>query len=379
MSELREVTTTCLDIPKSEIDKAFGHLSEKRIYEWASYQTALSAAYIKTGNGTSSTPEGTFAKRAMLDKLKGAFIKRGNPTDWDIYKDLFVQHLEDPGTLENFRYFCVPNSDEMIMFYVSIWLGDMASAMEYLHRWGKDLKGNYRKSPEDEAWYRMTEYEGIAVNERLKAQAVADLIDAELKNYQVNKVCFFGGGNLPERLYDHCLWGMPEIYVFEIEATTSPEDLNLGPSAEESTYYFENGLPIFIRESLNQAPTHSELLSQMHIVIMHGVSMYLGKDQQSMVEALLSGYKLLRSGGVMSFDYLLMTDGIKRTATAQHWPRAQEMKIFESVTDAIKEGKEVVRLTNGCVNDKYFTIENIAVNSVEPWGETSVRFVLRKR
>ena len=25
--------------------------------------------------------------------------------------------------------------------------------------------------------------------------------------------------------------------------------------------------------------------------------MYLGKDQQSMVEALLSGYKLLRSGG----------------------------------------------------------------------------------
>ena len=122
MSELREVTTTCLDIPKSEIDKAFGHLSEKRIYEWASYQTALSAAYIKTGNGTSSTPEGTFAKRAMLDKLKGAFIKRGNPTDWDIYKDLFVQHLEDPGTLENFRYFCVPNSDEMIMFYVSIWM-----------------------------------------------------------------------------------------------------------------------------------------------------------------------------------------------------------------------------------------------------------------
>ena len=47
-SELREVTTTCMDILPSEIAASYGHLPEDKIYEWATYQSALSVRYMTT-------------------------------------------------------------------------------------------------------------------------------------------------------------------------------------------------------------------------------------------------------------------------------------------------------------------------------------------
>ncbi len=379
-SELREVTTTCMDILSSEIAASYGHLPEDKIYEWATYQSALSTRYMKTEKGTSSTPEGHYSKRRMLERLKKAFETRGNAVDWERYQELFDAHLEDPGTLENFRYFCVPDSDEMIMFYKSIWTGDMASAMEYLHRWGKDLKGNYRKSPENESWYRMTEYEGIAVNERIKAQAIGDLRSQNI----ITNVCFFGGGNLPERLYRHCLANC-NVAVFETgkvadlsELAYTDELVGSGGDLRPADPLINPEKVTIYQENLFKSSTHEELLGEQHLVVMHGVSMYLGRDLSGMVKALGNGMALLMTGGAMSFDYLLMTDGMRRTATAQHWPNAKDMKIFESVDDAIEEARKVVQLANGEASEHYFNIEDTIVNSVEPWGATSVRFVLRK-
>ena len=374
---LKPVETTCMDISDSTILANYGHLPKDKIYEWAAYQAALSVDYARTKKGSSYTPTGAFAKRAMLKRLEEAFLSRGNAGDWSKYSELFAKHLEDPGTLENFRYFCVPDSDEMIMFYKSIWTGDMASAMEYLHRWGKDLKGNYRKSPEDESWYRMTEFEGIAVNERLKAKAISNLFDT----YELENVCFFGGGNLPERLYNNCLYGA-NITLFETGTIVAPEDLanNLaGPDSIFEKYLVPENVTIY-RENLLQAATHEELVGVQDLVVMHGVSMYLGKNIDGMVCALKNALMLLCRDGLMSYDYLLLTDGMKRTATAQHWPGAENMKIFSSVEEAIAEGKETIRLANEAnrCNDTYFDVENITINSVEPWGETSVRFLLRK-
>ena len=57
------------------------------------------------------------------------------------------------------------------------------------------------------------------------------------------------------------------------------------------------------------------------------------------------------------------------------------MKIFNSVEEAIREGKETIASVNGALSqdNTYFEVMSIVVNSVEPWGETSVRFLLRKQ
>lgn len=373
---LEPVRTTCLDIAKPEIQRGYGHLPKDKMYEWAAYQAALSVDYLKTGKGNSATPDTAFCKRQMMEKLQNAFKTRGNPEDWGKYRDLFDKHLEDPGTLENFRYFCVPDSDEMIMFYISIWTGDMASAMEFLHRYGKDLKGNRRESPENEAWWQMTEYEGIAVNEHLKAQAIADLIEVE----GVDRACFFGGGNLPERLYDGCLYGV-KVTLFETGRKVEVDDLEFGgeDALPCDRFLFPDDVVVY-DENLLKAANHKELLNTQELVVMHGVSMYLGQNLDGMVAALENGRELLVNDGVMSFDYLLMTEGMKRTATAQHWPNAEKMKIFNTPDEALAEGCKTVELVNehAGIVDAYFDIESAVVNLVEPWGPTSVRFLLRK-
>ena len=373
---METVTSTCMDIP---ITSGLGNMPEDKMYDWASYQTALTSEFLKTKQGVSATKAGLKKKEEMLGRLKSAFRSRGNVNDYAKYAEMFEKHLEDPGTLENFRFFCVPDSDEMIMFYVNIWSGNMAAAMEYLHRWGKDLKGNYRQSPKNEAWFAMTQFEGIAVNEQLKAKGIAKLIESE----KAESICFFGGGNLPERLYTYgaqeepCLRDM-DIVVFETGKTTDVEELSRG---EETELLDLSRFHLYYESLLTAANSRHSVRERSHIVTMHGVSMYLGKEIGPMVEALANGKALLQKNGVMSFDYLLLTEGMKRTATAQHWPNAEKMKIFTSVEQAIAEGKATVDACNKYdkfEDQSHFDVESIIINTVKPWGETSVRFLLRK-
>ena len=202
---------TCFDAPSLP--------NSEFIYEWAGRQTELSLKYQKTGIGMSDCTEGRRKKREMLMALEAAFKNRASldlRTEYiSRYRKIFVDHLEDPGTFENFRFFRVPESDEMIMFYLSIWTGDMASAMLYLHYYGKALSGKYRFSPTGEAWRVMAENEGIAENERVKAGSVAK----EIRESKLQNICFFGGGLLPERLYDDCLGGK-RISLFETGPVT---------------------------------------------------------------------------------------------------------------------------------------------------------------
>lgn len=300
----------------------------------------------------------------MMERLEQAFLKRGVPGDFKKYQKLFDAHLEDPGTIRNFEYFCVPDSDEMIRFYTSIWTGQMADAMMGLHGEGCDLKGNLRKLPENEAWKQMITYEGIAVNERIKAESVAETLHelAGEADGDTLRVVSFGGGKHPERFYDLPDESQIDWVNFETDGSVTDENAHCR----------------VIHDNLLNAATYQDLREVTDLVPMHGVSMYLGKSKAAMANALSNGRILLRKNGIMMFDYLLMTEGMKRTATAQHWPHAQEMKIFETPDEAIREGRETVALVNNGSVDAFLDVERINVTMVEPWGPTSVRFRVRK-
>ena len=348
---------TCFSAP-SLPDKEF-------IYEWAGRQTELSLNYQKTGIGMSNSPEGRKKKREMLSALDMAFKNRASldlRTEYiSRYRKVFVDHLEDPGTFENFRFFCVPESDEMIMFYLSIWTGDMASAMLYLHYYGKSLSGKYRFSPTGEAWRVMAENEGIAENERIKAESVAK----EIRANKLQNICFFGGGLLPERLYDNCLGGK-RVSLFETGPVTERKIL-LSPSSVTPP----NFLKVY-HDSLLNASKSVELKNSTDLVVMHGVSMYLGKEREAMATALKNAGALLRAGGIMMFDYLLMTEGMLRTATAQHWPGAKDMLIFKNPKEAILEANYVVNLANE-LGPARFYVSSMEITMNRRWGPTSVR------
>lgn len=347
--------------------------TQEFIYEWAGRQTELSVQYRKDGIGMSKTPDGRQKKRAMMKALDAVFQNRASldlRTDYiSTYRKLFLDHLEDPGTFENFRFFFVPDSDEMIMFYLSIWTGRMGDAMLYLHRYGKNLAGLYRFAPHHESWFQMVEHEAIAQNEKIKAESVA----AKIKFTGAKNICFFGGGALPERLYHRCLAGKN---VKVIETDTHPK----GTAHSVMRYPSQDAAPASLRiisDSLLNTKCYPELRATQDLVVMHGVSMYLGKESKNMAFALENASYALRPGGTMMFDYLLMTPGMLRTATAQHWPGAEKMLIFDNAAQAIVETNAVVNLANKKLASRFF-IDSLETTTVERWGATSLRVHLVK-
>ena len=77
------------------------------------------------------------------------------------------------------------------------------------------------------------------------------------------------------------------------------------------------------------------------------------------------------------FDYLLMTEGMMRTATAQHWPSAKDMLIFQTPEKAIIEANHAVGLANNFPGANFRILSNeTTYNPI--WGPTSVRVRLQK-
>ena len=350
------------------------------IYAWAGYQSELSMAYKKTRQGMSSTPEGKRKKAAMLAALDQAIATRAShkikTTYSSEYRGLFEQHLEDPGTYENFRFFEVPSSDEMIMFYASIWSGYMGRAMGYLHLHGRDLSGHNRPTPKG-SWYTMVKYEGIAGNEHKKARAAARRLELLTRAAQkttdgtgADNLCFFGGGILPQRFYGY-LAGK-NVVNFEIEPIDTKDILTY-----PSKTFAPAKLTVF-QESLLSARAHTDLAATQDFLIMYGVSMYLGKEPKNMVAALENAAFLLRQGGVIMFDNLIMTPGMLRTATAQHWPGADKMLIFNTPEEAAAAAIKVVEMFNASHSEK-FSLRAIKTNTSKIWGPTSVCITLVKQ
>ena len=361
---------SCKDILSPAIERSYGHLPPEALFHWATHEANLSedfnAGRIK---GTSAEEQTKKRKKEMLERIEQAFHDRGSlamRADFiTYYRDMFLSRLEDPGLLHNFEYFDIPSSDYMLMFYLSMWTSRMADAMIYLHNYGWNLKGEFKKIPKDDVWYHMSKFEAMNIGEREKAKSVANW------SYRIGtlpKITFFGGGNLPERFYglQHS-----DITVFDAGIVRPISELFADNDWQRlhTTFYKEN---------LLQAPAHQELQGTQNLVVMHGVSMYLGPILT--VKALKIGCDLLAKNGIMMFDYLIMTESMRRCLVTQGWPKTEkEMDIFANPGDAIKRGIETLEKVNALLEGKaYFDAIETNTRLVDPWGATNVRFVLKK-
>ena len=99
------------------------------------------------------------------------------------------------------------------------------------------------------------------------------------------------------------------------------------------------------------------------------------KKSENMAAALDNAGFVLRHGGIMMFDYLLMTKGMMRTATAQHWPDARNMLIFKTPEEVLEETNRVIKLA---CRDWMFFVDAFEPTKNERWGATSVRIALEK-
>lgn len=348
----------------------YGHLPANKLCDWASDQASLSEAYARTGKGVSASVFGRSAKRIMLARIRDALLKRSVLSHSEIANRLIEvsDHLEDPGLLKNFQYFDVPSSDFMLQFYFAVWDRRIAEVMGYLHNYGKDLMGVPRFVNTDDIWYHMSYYEGMNINERKKAQAIADFI----KSNRIQRATSFGGGNIPERLY-----GLPsdlKLTVFDDGPVSPLEELFPDAKARSNVQY--------IKEKLSRAFDHQDLLGTQGLVWMDGVSMYLDEAKRSeMTSAILCSMALLRPDGYMKYDYLVNNESMRRVVRTQNWPYdpARPMTTFDDVTTAIQQGRKTVAEVNHRLAGRtYVEIHDPEITLTEPWGVTSVRFTLQK-
>ncbi|MBR2803119.1 hypothetical protein IKE19_00865 [Candidatus Saccharibacteria bacterium] len=357
--------------PKGRNDRSYGHLPLEFIKEWATAEADCSEAYSEGRiGGTSTTEDGKKRKAAMLKRIERALNTRSNFTKKQIAARMkeISNHLEDPGLLMNFEFFEIPTSDFMLQFYFAVWDRRIAEVMCYLHNYGKDLKGVVRKVPAGDVWYQMSYYEGMNINERKKAANVVKFINDK----DIKRATSFGGGNIPERLYDlpHDL----ELTVFDDGPVSPLEELFPDENQRNKVNY--------IHESLANATKHPELFNTQELVWMHGVSMYLDEAKKhQMTGAILSGIALMAPEGYMKYDYLLWTESMRRVIKTQNWPYdpRNPMVIFDTVDDVLKEARKTINAVNGALGGKaYVEVLDPEITFTEPWGVTSVRFTIQK-
>ncbi len=390
--------SSCWDAPHAERDpkvRGYGHLPLKDLKEWASDDADLSEQF-KAGKilGTSNCSL-VKARNDMIGRIELAFSRRASSAVYgdycSSYRQLFSDKLNDPGLLHNFIYFNVPRSDFMLMFYVSMWTGKMADAMIYLHNYGWDLKGRFGPIPPEDVWFQMSFYEAMNINERIKAQSVVDEIDKIVarKSFATNDFnCIvhataFGGGNLPERFYGTsdgrgAMWvGTP----FD-----EPEDLLLtvfdnGEVRSMNELYPEDqrGAVDYVHESFSKVYDYPELHGTQDLVWMHGLSMYLGP--KGVPEALRAGLVLLKDGGEMMYDYIIMSESLRRCLNTQGWPVDRQFMFIEpNVQSAYDRAKRDVALLNLRIDKgkQLFEIDRMMITEIHPWGATSLRVILKK-
>ncbi|MBO7699340.1 hypothetical protein J6S39_01485 [Candidatus Saccharibacteria bacterium] len=391
--------SSCWELPRADFHsstRGYGHLAEGDLKDWASDDADLSIQFKDgTISRNSDNKDRSMRKCTMMKRIEVAFSQRASAEVYgeyrDAYQQLFDEKLEDPGLLHNFEYFNIPSSDFMLMFYISMWTGKMADAMVYLHNYGWDLKKVFRKVPANDVWFQMSFYEAMNINERIKAQSVVDKIDsivakksfADDGGYRIAvHATAFAGGNLPERLYGTSD-GRGARWIGN--QAREPEDLHLTVfdngdvrSMEELYPDGEGEFVEYIHESFEDVVKHPELHGTQDLVWMHGLSMYLGPK---VPDALQAGFVLLNDSGEMMYDYLIMTESLRRCLATQGWPiDAKYMHVQKSVNDAYLQAQRDVAAFNLRMRkaESLFEIEKLEITEVYPWGATSLRVTLRK-
>ena len=228
--------------------------------------------------------------------------------------------------------------------------------------------GVIRPVPVDDIWYQMSYYEGMNINERKKAEGVVKFI----KDNNIKHATSFGGGDVPERLYD--LPSDLELTVFDDGQVSPLEELFPDKDQRDKVN--------FIRESLANATKHPELFNTQELVWMHGVSMYLDETKKhQMTGAILSGVALLAPEGYMKYDYLLWTESMRRVIRTQNWPydKNNPMVIFKNVDAVLKQARRTIKAVNKALGgEAHVEVLDPEITFTEPWGVTSVRFTIQK-
>lgn len=361
---------TAWSVNRGKIDRGYGHLPVQALDDWALHQSALSEKYAQNrSTGISATSEGRIRKKKMMDRINDALIQRSmlNLSALSCRLSEVEIRLEDPGLLENFEYFDVPSSDYMLQFYFAVWDRRIAEVMDYLHNYGKDLKGNPHWVPKSDIWYQMSYFEGMNNDKRKQARDVVEF----MRTHHVTQATTFGGGNVPERLY-----GLPEnlqLTVFDNGLVCPLDQLFMDPNDRSRVNY--------LHEPLSIAPGHPELLGTQDLVWMHGVSMYLKEEKGEMAGAILCGASLLKPGGYMRYDYLVWNYSMRRVVLTQCWPNdpRHPMTIFDDASAAICQGQQTINVVNAQLGGSaYMDVVDIGVNYFDPWGVTSVCFIVQK-
>lgn len=354
---------TARDVPVG-FTGTYCHLPTEFIGPWASNQTQLSKDY-REGKipGASANHDTRVRKTTMLNHIFATLTKRSNLSHEEILLrlDEASARLEDPGLLTNFEFFDVPSSDFMLQFYFAVWDGRIAEAMCYLLNHGKDLQGVSRQADPTDIWYIMTQHEGMCID-RAKLHAMNVKF---MKDYGVKRATSFGGGNIPERFF-----GLPDdvkLTVFDNGLVSPLEELFPNPSRRLDVDYYH--------ELLSKAPTRPSLISSQDLVLASGVLMYMSTAE--MVGTVQCATALLRPDGHFIFDYLVKSKSMERVVSTQGWP--QTVVVFDNVNDAIEQGCTVLSKVNDALGGKaYMEATDIRVTCVDPWGPTSVSFIVKK-
>ncbi len=348
-------------------------LPDEFIFEWAEEQINLSKDYFSGKvSRVSDEPGLCKMKDNIMLVLKEKFSIPSCILDYDKAISFFDHQLEDPGMLKNFIFFDAINSDDMLLFFYYIWNGEMARSLEAVFGEGYDLCGNFRPCPKHGTWYKMICYESMTINERLKAKFEAKMIvDCNCKF-----ITYFGGG-------------IPHLHHFNKQACRDRSitilDNGYHPSEKDMQRFSQNyDLLRFYDVSILNIPCSGCMLDNTQdIIVMSGTSMYLynGDDRSKMIAVMKNAARLLRSNGIFMYDVLLPTTCMQRLAITQKWPLASKMKIFTTVDEAISEARHLVECYNSIAQQmqlQSFYLDGIKVNNSEPWGPTSVYFILRK-
>ena len=81
----------------------------------------------------------------------------------------------------------------------------------------------------------------------------------------------------------------------------------------------------------------------------------------------------------MILDLLMKTKGMARVGTAQHWPKAEMMRTFSSVSEADDEMEKLVSGFNNSIGETGFKPDiSGTLLAAEPWGTTGVVYTLHK-
>jgi|GEM_PF-2236851 len=324
---------------------------------------------------------GADLKAELIEKISQAFNERASSENqrqyYGTWKKMFEDHLENPALLRNFIYFDIPNSDAMILFYIHVWQGNMAMTMEYLHNEApyfktKNLKGNDYIPGPDDSWFHMSHYESMNQNERAKATRLAKDFNDFYKNHQEPpRIVSLGAGNLPERFY-----GLPKCIYTALD--TSPHVLpveKLFPG-EDAVNTFNREHCNYLKEDLSKIlQNHPELAGKQDFVVLLGGSMYL--PDEAIIGIMKMAKVLLRPGGKMVIDYLILTNSMRRVGV-QGWPvNPANMQISQSLNDACDRADKIIEAVNSdfqSPSDKELAETYAHVNTFEPWGDQSVMF-----